>query len=273
MDTLALYFAAMLIHIRCKLWRLVLGALIGGAVSVIYVLSPEIVLSKALIATLGLVPIVAVACPGRQARIIVKFTTSFIIFSALLGAFVNFLWGIFDSVVRDYLTELSGGGVNRRLLLIAIAVLLSIGVFKMIVAVFSGTVASGKAEVTISYGEREITVSALIDSGNLALDPMDMQPILLIKEEIASKIFDERFWEYTDPDILDQKTRRRIRLIPISAYGKTRVLVGVKADSVKVTRNNCKENINVTVAIDKEGGTFGGFDALLPATALCDAEK
>ena len=102
---------------------------------------------------------------------------------------------------------------------------------------------------------------------------MDMQPILLIKEGIASKLFDERFWEYADPDTLDQKTRRRIRLIPISAYGKTRVLVGVKADSVRVTRNNCKENINVTVAIDKEGGTFGGFDALLPTTALCDAEK
>ena len=46
------------------------------------------------------------------------------------------------------------------------------------------------------------------------------------------------------------------------------MLVGVKADSVFVICDDKKEEIRVTIAVDKEGGTFSGFYALMPSAAL-----
>ena len=263
----------MLTRTKTKLWRLAVSSLVGALVAVAYVLSPEALILKLGIAFLGIIPIVAIICGKTTLRRAVRMAIAFMIFSALLGAGVNFIWGIFDGIIRDSLVEYSGSGVNRKLLLIAIAVLISIGVFKMIVAVFSGTVGTGQAEIKINYENREVSASALVDSGNLALDPTDMQPILFIKEEIAVRLFLQPFWHFIDPDTLDPKVRRRIRLIPISQGGRTRVLMGIKVDSVKVISADCEEEISVTVAIDKEGGTFGGFSALIPATALCNAGK
>lgn len=272
-DTLALFFAVRMTHIRTRLWRVIAAAFIGACASVIYVLAPESFLPKLAVAIFSLIPIIFVACGRISHRRKAKFALSFLMLSAMLGAAVNFLWGVFDGLIREHLSDYSGGSVNRKLLLMAVAVLISIGVFKMIVAVFSGSINSGNADVSIRFVDKEVRVAALIDSGNLALDPMDMQPILLIKERVAREIFADSFWDFKDPDTLDRNIRRRIRLIPVSGNGKTRVLMGIKADSVKVIGKNKDEEINVTVAIDKEGGNFGGFDALIPATALCNANK
>jgi hypothetical protein len=64
--------------------------------------------------------------------------------------------------------------------------------------------------------------------------------------------------------------RKRIRLIPISRDGKTHVLTGVKIDSVRAVSGGVYEDVAVTVAIDKEGGDFGGYEALMPSAALCN---
>ena len=78
----------------------------------------------------------------------------------------------------------------------------------------------------------------------------------------------ENIVELTDIDLLDKGIKKRIRLIPISRGGQTHVLVGVKADSVRIKRGDCYENLRVTLAVDKEGGSYGGFMALMPSAAL-----
>ena len=80
----------------------------------------------------------------------------------------------------------------------------------------------------------------------------------------------ENIINLSDPDNIEKNARKRIRLIPISRGGATHVLTGVKPDSVKVLKDGKCEEIKVTLAIDKEGGTFGGFGALMPAAALDD---
>ena len=67
--------------------------------------------------------------------------------------------------------------------------------------------------------------------------------------------------------------KKRIRLIPVSRGEKTHVMVGVKADNVKIIKDNKSENISVTLAIDKEGGDFGGYMALMPSAALNNAHR
>ena len=122
--------------------------------------------------------------------------------------------------------------------------------------------------IKIRFLDRTVSTEALVDSGNLAIDPMDMRPVLIIKKEVARCIFPENVVELSDPDEIDPIVRKRIRLIPTSRLGHTHLLTGVRADEVAVINESGGEAVSVTVAIDKDEGDFGGYSALMPLSAL-----
>ena len=66
-----------------------------------------------------------------------------------------------------------------------------------------------------------------------------------------------------DIDHLDVKLQKRIRLIPVSRGDQTHVMTGFLPDSVRC--GEAWQQVDVTLAIDKEDGTYGGFDALIPS--------
>ncbi len=270
-DILSLYFAACLSKVPTTTRRLISSALIGGAIAIIVVFLPEIPILKLVVATLGLLFMGLVAPKRVGIRRKIKYVFAFLIFEALVGGVVSFIWGILDKYISGLFDGAGGGAVNRKMLLLSLIVLLSIGVFKMIVSFFSNIESEGSVDLEISFLENRAVVSAFVDSGNLAVDPMDMSPVLLIKKDVAKSILPENIIELSNIDALDRGVKKRIRLIPISRGGETHVLVGVKADSVKVIKTDCSEEISVTLAIDKEGGSFGGFKALMPSAALDNA--
>lgn len=141
----------------------------------------------------------------------------------------------------------------------------------MLVSLFTNVETEESVDLEIRFLNKTAIVSAFVDSGNLAVDPMDMTPVLLIKKEIAEGILPVNIDQICDIDSLDRQIKKRIRLIPISRGGETHVLVGVKVDSVKIIKGDFAEEIAVTLAIDKEGGTFGGYKALMPSAALENA--
>ncbi len=269
-DTLAIYFAAVFSKVKTTKIRLLAAALIGALSSAIILLLPENAIIKLSAAALSLFIMALAATVPVSAVRRFKFICSFLIFSALVGGGVSFLWGIFDTYLGDKIE--SGGEVNRPLLLIALCVLICIGVFRMIVAIFSNNQSSKSKELEIEVAGKSIRAEALVDSGNLALDPMDMRPVMLIKKSCASALLPEEVIELTDPDKLTKEMRKRIRLIPISMGGKTRVLTGVRVDKVKVIGDKRESEIIATLAIDKEGGNYGGFELLVPSAALCDVD-
>ena len=141
----------------------------------------------------------------------------------------------------------------------------------MLVSFFSGVESEESARVEISFMDNTAVVSAFVDSGNLAVDPMDMSPILLLKRDVAKSILPENIIDLCNIDSLDRSVKKRIRLIPVSRGGQTHVLVGVKADAVRLIDGESSEELRVTLAIDKEGGDFGGYKALMPSAALINA--
>ena len=141
----------------------------------------------------------------------------------------------------------------------------------MLVSFFSNTESEGSVDIEISFLNNSAVVSAFIDSGNLAVDPMDLSPVLLLKKDVAKTILPENIIELSNIDSLDRNIKKRIRLVPLSRGGETHVLVGVKADAVRVIGGKADEELRVTLVIDKEGGDFGGYKALMPAAALDNA--
>lgn len=270
-DILSLYFAAVFSKIPTNARRLIASAAVGALVACGAVFLPENPLLKFLVATLGLF-IMGFITPKRVGvKRRLKYIFAFLIFEALVGGGVYFLWGILDKYISGFFVGAEGGAVNRKMLFLSLIVLLSIGVFKMLVSFFSNIEGERSVEVEICFLDKRAVVTAFIDSGNLAVDPMDMSPVLLIKKELARTILPQNIIELCDIDSLDRAVKKRIRLIPVSRGGQTHVLVGVKADSVRLIQGDKTEQIPVTLAIDKEGGSFGGFEALMPSAVLDNA--
>lgn len=268
---LSAYFAVVFAKVPSSAKRLLIASIVGALIAVVTVLLPEIIAVKLIFSSLGLVLTSLLAINRVSARRRFKFIFSFVIFEALTGGAVTYTWNLFDTYLYESISNLGSVPVNRKLILFSIIVLLSIGVFKMIVSFFSNIESGGKCDIEISWLNVKVRTEAFIDSGNLAVDPMDMRPILFIKEKIARELGMEDIINLKDPDLLKKEVRRRIRLIPVSRGGATHVLTGVKADSVKVVMGECECEISVTVAIDKLGGDYGGFYALIPAGVVGDA--
>ena len=270
-DIISLYFATILSKTPTTTRRLIIASVMGALSAVGVIFLPEIPLLKLILGGLSLIFMGMITPKGVSFRRKIKFTMAFLVFEALVGGGVSLIWNLFDKYLSHFFNSADGGALNRKMLFLSLVVLLCIGVFKMLVSFFSNIESEGSVDVEISFLDSKTTVSAFIDSGNLAKDPMDMSPVLLIKKDLAKMILPENIIELSNIDGLERAVKKRIRLIPISRGGETHVLVGVKADTVRIKRGDGFEELRVTIAIDKEGGSFGGYMALMPSAALDNA--
>ena len=268
-DVLAIHFSGLLSGVPLKGRTLLLCSVVGALLASFGLFLPDDPIIKIVYLLFGNLFITYLATAKVKLRRRIRFCIAFIVLISVIGTLIGVLWDVFDKYLRESLMDISTEPVNRKLLLLSVSILLCIGVIKMILTYFSdGAVMGGKATVEICFGDKSVTLDALIDSGNLAVDPINMCPVMLIKPDVAKKLFPKELVELGDPDLLERDVRRRIRLIPISRLGSTHVLVGVKPDSTRLVDGKRREQILLTVAIDKEGGSYSGYEALMPLSAI-----
>jgi len=266
-DLLALYFAAYFSKIPTTAPRLLISAIIGAFTAVAAFFTQDSVLLTCAATLLGLIVMSAVGVGRASLRRRIKFAFAFLMFSALVGGAAYFLWDILDRAFAGGL-PINDESVNGKLLMFSIVILVCIGVFRMFVSLFSSNGTERALKIRIDFLGKTVDTEAFIDSGNLAVDPMDMRPVLILKPNVARAVFPEAVIHLSDPDKLDREVRKRVRLIPISRFGATHVLTGLRTDGVYVISEEGETAISVTVAIDREEGDFGGYQALMPASAI-----
>lgn len=267
-DVVSLYFAGLFSKIKCKNKRIILAAAIGAFASCLIIFIDYAFISI-LASVLSLLIMIFVCIGISISKRSVVFGISFLVFISLIGGFVSYFWEFLSKVFEGYVIE--NDRINRKVLFLAIIVLLSIGVFKMFITVMNTSNIDTKVDLSIQLQDKMCEAEALIDTGNLAIDPMSMRPVMIVKKELAKRLLPEEIIELSNVDGIDASMKKRIRLVPISRGGQTHVLVGIRPDNVKVKAKNSYEEIDVIIAIDKEGGDYGGFLALMPASAIKNA--
>ncbi len=267
-DLISLHFAAMLSHTRSENKRLLISALLGAISSCVCVLI-DLPIVTLFLFVVTVVFASAFCCKETSVKGHTVFGISLIILLSLVGGLVSFVWNLLEDAFSDFLIE--GDVVNRKMLFFALIALLSIGVFKMLITVMNTGKIETRIELEISFLNNTCHTEALIDTGNLAIDPLSMKPVLIIKKELARKFISEDIIDLKDVDSLDKRIKKRIRLIPLTKGGVTHVYIGFVPNGVKLYRNGKIYSADVTVAIDKEGGDFGGFLALMPYSAASNA--
>lgn len=267
-DLLAVFFAVKLLNLRSGIKRIIIASLIGAISAVVDVFINERLVLRVVnsVAFLALIAIIIArqASFGRR----FKFVMLFFVAEGLIGGVVYAGYILIDRVLGDYLSGLKGGSQSRGALIVSVLILLSIGVIKIVIFLLSSSQDEKNVHLRISACGKSVEVDALIDSGNLVRDPMNMSPVLFIKPEFAKQIFPDNILELKDIDSLGYDFRKRILLIPVTKDGHTHVMTGIRVDSVEVCTDKGRDEVDMTVAIDREGGTFGGYNALAPSAVI-----
>lgn len=115
-------------------------------------------------------------------------------------------------------------------------VLASCGVCALCLVGFRGRAGGQEyAHVTICHGGRELSLTALMDTGNTLLDPITGCPVLVADAASARRLLDLDAAALASP--LETMALRRqpgLRLIPYSAVGqKAGLLLAIRPDSVQ----------------------------------------
>ena len=265
-DLIALFISLKLLHIKTTLVRLMLVALLGALSAVADALAGGkawITVASAVI-FLGLT--VILIGKGITAVRRIRLLIVFLCIEMLLGGVVGYLYRILDKYAADAEEYFANANVNRKALIFAVIILLAIGVLKLFVMIFSGERNLKSVSVKIKVGKESIECDALVDSGNLVRDPMNMNPVIFVKSAVAGRLLPKEVIDLSGIDGLDYAVCKRIRLIPVTRGDTTHVLTGFLADEVLIGERG--EGICATLAIDKEEGTYGGRDVLIPSSVL-----
>ncbi len=269
-DFLALHFATRFSKVKSSVLRLTLISALGALLAVFEViLLTSFLVTLALSVLMLLIVIFFIAGDIHRSRRI-KCAVAFFVSEALIGGTVSFGYTLLDKYFYSELVNIETTSPNRRLLILSVMILLSVGVFKLIALLFSHTEAQRNVSAQIEFMGRVISTEALVDTGNLLRDPSTLKPVMLLKYEQAEKLASDIPKSIEDVLRSDGRYAKRLCVIPAKHVGGGRMLVGFRPDRITVTANGNSEKITVdaVIAIDTEGGTYGGFFALMPAAAF-----
>ena len=264
-DILALYFAATLNKIKSTVPRLILAGCFGSAIACVIVLFDVTGALFAAVFLFGIGITCEIFCPLETKIRKFKMVFAFLLFETLIGGLVSLTYGLLDTYFYPLVSDRSFGAENRRLLLIALMILITYGLLKLVFVVFYSSKCEKNARLVICIGGETETLTALVDSGCFLCDPLDGKPVIIVKSnliELTGRLGDVSASE-------NAEIKRRVRIIPVRSLGTERILVGLRTDYIEIEGRKERYE-NIVIALDNEEGSFGGYDGLMPTAAICD---
>ena len=265
-DLLAIYFSTVLSKINCGIKRMIIASIVGGfyAVFAVLLLDNSVYMYPLSIVILAVIVLIVAHKVSIYRK--VKYAVSFILFQLLIGGTVYYGYcTLSDLISFDEIGALNSN--NKKILILALLVLLAIGIIKLMLAFFSNTKSEIAVTLDVFFRGKYKRVDALVDSGNLAKDPFDKKPVMLMTLKEARELIGlpENVSDY---DNLTGELKRRIRIIPIKRGKDSVILYGIKPDKIMIVKKNRNVEIDVTLAIDTEENDYGGYSALVPLSCL-----
>ena len=161
-----------------KRGRLLTGAALGGGIYLLMFILNLPVALKLLLGAAGSVGMLPVAFSVRGLRSLLKLLEKMLVYSFCMGGALIFLLRSFP-VREGALTGIFG-------------VLGLGGIFFLFLGRFpwESRTESGFCRATLVKGEKKVTVSALIDSGNGLVEPISGKPVCVVDEEVFRSLWE-----------------------------------------------------------------------------------
>ncbi len=261
---LILYVTAKFSRLRVSTLRLFAGAIVGALYVVFIILQPDIKIYYTTIAKILLsIFIIAVTFTPRRVlpfiKTLVIFYISTFIFAGAAFAFLFFNQQ--GGFVRNGIVYVFGQSQWSLMVFSFITVGI---ILKIFWEVIQSRITKEKLliPVKISFDNRVIDLSALLDTGSSLKDPLTNMPVMVVEFKAVQELLpieikgifeksQEDDLNYVTAIISKSKWFSRFRLIPFSSLGKENgMLIGFKPDFIEIGEDEDKRDIkNVIVGI------------------------
>ena len=269
-DILAIYFSSRFAKIKTSFVRILSISVIGALLAVAEILLPTGFLVFALFAAFMFISASVLISKDASVTRRMRCSVLFFLLEALIGGIVSFVYSLFDRYAYKTLSNTVISSPNRKLLFLSLTVILLAGAFKLVFLLFSGLPTEKSVSVRVEFLSSTIVLDAFVDTGNLLKEPSTLKPVILLKGKEATALAPAFPQRTEDLANISGRLSKHLCIIPVSIGGRTRLLVGFRPEKITVryTPESKEQQIDAVVAIDTEGGTYGGFYALMPAAAL-----
>ena len=176
--------------------RLLFGAAVGGACGLLPFLIPGFGLLKMMgLSLIGTIGMLLIAFPVKDFRMFLRLFERLLLYSFCLGGILLFFIRSFPEF-RKFLTGAFG--------------IMGIGAFSFLFLLRfreDRQIQDHHCQATLCCGDRKIKVSALVDSGNLLVEPISGKPVCIVEEQVLNS--------------LKEKLPHGCRAIPYHSIGKS----------------------------------------------------
>ena len=272
MNSIIIYATSIILKLKPKMIRVVISSAIGSVYAIItYITELPIytsIISKIILA----IVIVYVAFNPQNVKIMWKQVLIFYLTSFVFGGVALYLIyfikpqevfiknGIF---VGEYVLKVIFLGAIMAFIIIKISIK------------FIKTKINAKdmfCKIKIKINGKEVETKAMIDTGNLAKEPITNTPVVIVESSLLEKILPEEILNSIDNILagnlegVNKEYISRLRCIPFSSLGKQNgMLLGVKADEIIVEKeeeNKISKNVIIGV-YEKSLTKRGEYRALI----------
>lgn len=276
MNSIILYATAIILKIKPKIIRILISSTIGSLYAIIMnVTKIEIYASIIIKAILAMI-IVYVAFKPQNVKKMMKQVAIFYLTSFVFGGVTLYL--IYYIKPQDVFIK-NGMFVGSYIL----KVIILGGIFAFVIIKISLKIIKTKinmkdmyCKIKIKLNERTVETTAMIDTGNLAKEPITNIPVVIVESTLLEGILPRQILNNLENILCGnlsqiseewkEKYLEKMRCIPFSSLGKQNgMLLGIRADEIQVeTEDEKKISTNVIIGIyDKSLTKNGEYRALI----------
>lgn len=276
MNYIILFATGYIMKIKMKQWKIIISALIGGIYSIVAYLNILPIYSNLFIKILLSLIMVYVAYNAKGIKVLSKQLLIFYLTSFVFGGCAFCL--LYFIKPQNILMK---NGVYVGTYPIKIALLG--GIIGFIITHIAFKIVKTKLKkkdmiytVTIKIEEKQTTVTAMLDTGNLLRDPITKVPVIVVERDKLYDVLPAKLLnnienlvggeQIKNIDEIEQKEYlTKLRIIPFSSIGrKNGLLIGIKADTVTIQKEEIETRKNIIIGIfpEKLGNSYSALFGL-----------
>ena len=276
MNYIILFATGVVLKLKIKHIRLILGSLVGAIYTIISYISGLKIYSNFLLKLILSLVIIYIALNPKSSKQLLKFTLIFYLTSFVFGGAA---FALIYVVKPQELLKNNGLILNSNSLkVIFISAIVAFTIIIIGFKVVKNKISARDmyCDIEIKINDKKIETKAMIDTGNFLKEPITNTPVIVVEHTLLYECIPKEILNHIDnilggdfdeiPDKVREEYVSRLKVIPFSSLGKQNgMLLGIKAEEV-IIKNEEEEKINDNVIIgiyNKSLTKRGEYRALL----------
>ena len=276
MNYIILFATAVVLKLKVKHFRLIIGSFVGAVYTIISYISELKIYSNFFLKLILSLVIIYIAFNPKTIKQLLKNTLIFYLTSFVFGGAA---FALIYVVKPQEILKNNGLVLNSNSLkVIGISAIIAFAIIIIGFKIVKNKISARDiyCNVEIELNNIIIETKAMIDTGNFLKEPITNTPVIVVEhtllydcipKEILNHIEDILGGDFSEiPDNIKEKYISKLKVIPFSSLGKQNgMLVGIKPEKVIIKKEDEeKENVDVIIGIYNKSLTKRGeYRALL----------